>query len=128
MCMIGRHERVLKVSAREPLLAYKVFSRILGAPPNSLVPQHQRQHGFYSVPGGEFATEYKVRGSYQSHILPVRNNDAGFWAYKSRRDWVGESAATVRLWGKVIAHKNGYRAQFMCISGRKRDIPRTLRG
>jgi len=56
------------------------------------------------------------RDCYGTALRDPEGNGRGFWAYKSKyveREYLqGTCTAAVLLWGRVVIHEKGYRAEF----------------
>jgi hypothetical protein len=63
-----------------------------------------------------------------THAAPVENCTCGIYAYKreefekQRELWHGQVFGEIYLWGKVVEHKKGYRAQYAYPKSLKVDI------
>jgi hypothetical protein len=106
MYEIGRVVRSREVAASRPITAHHAWRVVDG------VRRSMYSHGYTD-------TAYRwSRGVNTSDIAPTRLNRRGFWAFKrltgSLKDYGGAFVriGRVKLWGKIVEHRYGYRAEF----------------
>lgn len=117
----------------EPLVGYRVFNVEDGLLTSTVVGQVYE-------PGEDAHAECKAITFYEDkHVAPGPNCQCGFYAFKSIEElsvWHGwdeedQVVARVLLWGSVMPHKRGYRAEWMRIDALFLDdtscIPRTVK-
>lgn len=109
MCMIGQVVAVHDIPRSKPLIVYRAFgiaAEYTRAPHYVLRPVAQTYMGTWGDPD-EIAV---------SHRLPGARNFNGLWAFldpdQRDREFKHNIRGTVAVWGRVVEHEDGVRAEF----------------
>lgn len=103
MCTIGKVQRIISRSAKNPVIAIRVWK--IYPPTPTLWSTWQTYH------------EWKP-GTNQADRVPTKDvRWCGLHAYKTMKTAKGTMTSSqvvgrVKLWGKIVVHERGYRAQY----------------
>ena len=93
--------------SREPIIAWREWS--------FLYPNYLLDRGKFQAWEPRVRYEARCRAN-EEHLAPDLSCSCGIYAYNSREgvinDFPREIIGQVYLWGRVIEHEHGYRAQF----------------
>lgn len=126
MCQLGRsNKRVLKIKKQDAVTAFKVMVDCEGelSPLVFSSTSFERLRGDYHH---SFTTRYHFGGTFRTDPPDVNAHDSlgnarGFWAWGKkelatvRTGYVDRRTYEVRMWGRVVKHRLGYRAEYMKI-------------
>ena len=94
-------------ASREPIIAWRDWS--------FLYPNYLLDRGKFQAWEPRVRYEARCRAN-EEHLAPDLSCSCGIYAYNSREgvinDFPREIIGQVYLWGRVIEHEHGYRAQF----------------
>lgn len=119
MCQIGKFIRIVTVPEKNPLIGYRGFyTQVRGAwdiqnPPMDLVSSYRSYAWDTGVNSAKFASDYSTRPDKVE-----RGNNIGFWAFNTPKHFnlstrsYGSHNGTIKAWGRVAIHEDGFRAQF----------------
>jgi hypothetical protein len=128
MCMIGDGIKRMDVPREKAIRASKRFGRAMYPErpvtfrPTSFTDTHfiedgGRKTNSYRV-GHDYSTVKPTKGRRsRPAIINHEGNGRGFWAYRKGHGntSIGDKTLTVLLWGRVVEHQLGYRAEHMRI-------------
>lgn len=128
MCMLGDGIKRMDVPREKAIRASKRFSGTytgLALAPTTLFKATAFTNTTFIEDGARKTTRYRIGHNY-STVKPTKapkgrygqdGNGRGFWAYNKghARTDIGEKTLTVLLWGRVVQHQFGYRAEHMRI-------------
>src|SRR5574341_1201369 len=119
MCMLGTSVKTAYVPRSKAIVAWKLFSTT--RPSNhKLYPQYRKRTWFFR---GKFVQCHYTENGIHRTVKPIAGawpdwgNGRGFWAWRTRcltreNRTRGARVRKVFLWGQVVEHQLGYRAEF----------------
>lgn len=110
MCMIGKAVKVRHVKPSRPIIAVRFWDRGFDGEVHSVF-----RYGVVWPKGKPMQSPPPRLRDWPGDVL-------GFWAYKPKlvmrtQDFLGYTKGStfrgkIKLWGKVVEHEDGYRAEF----------------